>query len=480
MTTGATGLDLALLQRGFQGELIEPTDAGFDSARRVWNAMIDRRPALIARCTTVGDVAAAIRFAQETDLEIGVRCGGHSVTGQAVPDAGLMIDLTPMNSVRVDPDRRRAVVQGGALLGNLDRAAQEHGLATPTGNVSHTGVGGLTLGGGMGWLARQFGLTCDNVRSFRIVTADGDVLRVDDTENPDLFWGLKGGGGNFGVVTEFEFQLHPVETQALSVDVFFDPDDASAAVRGWRDLIPAAPRQATLTAWVGTSGEWTDLPPELRNRPLVSVGFVWVGDLDNGRRLLPLIEDLGAPVGQRVEELTYLELQTLSDDQGAAPSLRRYWKGHYLREMTDDAIEAFLSRGADGHTSADHQLLPYAGLQTYGGEIGDFDDSWSAFSHRDAAVEFVTASRWTDPHEDEARTEAARRYAAALEPYASGVYVNALSDDGQGGVQRAYSAPTLARLTALKDRYDPGNVFHRNHNIQPSTMPNPPNRSGGR
>jgi FAD/FMN-containing dehydrogenase len=327
MTTGATGLDLAGLQRGFQGDLIGASDPGFDSVRRVWNAMIDRRPALIARCTTVGDVAAAIRFARETDLEIGVRCGGHSVTGQAVPDAGLMIDLTPMNAVWVDPDRRRAVVQGGALLGNLDRVAQEHGLATPTGNVSHTGVGGLTLGGGMGWLARQFGLTCDNVRSFRMVTADGDVLRVDDKENPDLFWGLKGGGGNFGVVTEFEFQLHPVDTQALSVTVFYDPDDASPAVRGWRDLIPAVPRQATLTAWVGTTGEWTDLPPKLRNRPLVSVGFVWVGDLDNGRRLLPLIEDLGAPVCQRVEELTYLELQTLSDDQGAAPSLRRYWKG---------------------------------------------------------------------------------------------------------------------------------------------------------
>jgi FAD/FMN-containing dehydrogenase len=461
-------VDASPLQREFDGEIIRTGDADYDAARRVWNAMVDRRPALIARCATVEDVSAAVRFARDSDLEIGVRCGGHSVNGMAVPEGGLMIDLTSMDSVRVDPDQRRAFVQGGALLGSVDRATQEHGLATPTGNVSHTGVGGLTLGGGMGWLARQFGLTCDNVTSFQLVTADGDILQVDDAKNPDLSWGLRGGGGNFGVVTEFELLLHQVGTQAFFVDSFFDPADATPVLRGWRDAITAAPRLATLTAWVGTTGEWTDLPPELRNRPLVNVGFVWVGDPADGRRLLPLIDDLGAPIWRNAKELTYLELQTLSDDAGAAPALRRYWKGHYLRELTDDAIEAFLSRGADGGTTADQRMLPYAGFQTYGGAIGELDDSTSAFSHRDALVEFVTASRWTDPGEDQEWIASARRYGAALEPYASGVYVNALSDEGQTGVRRAYSDAKLARLTALKDRYDPDNVFHLNHNIRPS------------
>jgi FAD/FMN-containing dehydrogenase len=468
VTAHTTGIDDANLRRGFDGEVLRPDDPAYEAARRVWNAMVDRRPALIARCATVGDVSAAVRFARAGGLEIGVRCGGHSVTGLAVPDGGLMIDLTPMNSVRVDRDRRRAFVQGGALLGALDRATQEFGLATPSGNVSHTGVGGLTLGGGMGWLARQFGLACDNVRAFQLVTAVGEVLRADESENSDLFWGLRGGGGNFGVVTEFEFQLHQIGTQTLSVDLFYEPDDAIDPLRGWRDLIPAAPRQATLTAWVGTTGDWPFLSAELRNRPLVSVGYVWVGDPDEGRRLLPQFQKLGAPLEERVDQLTYVDLQQIGDDQLQAPALRRYWKGHYLRELTDDALTSFLSRGANGPEVQDHRLLPYAGLQTYGGAIAEVDDSSSAFSHRDVLVEFVAASRWTDPSDDDARITAARRFGAAIEPFASGVYVNALSDEGSTGVLRAYSAAKLGRLGALKERYDPDNVFHLNHNIPPT------------
>ena len=462
-------VDSSQLQRDLDGNVVLPGDPPFDSARRVWNAMVDRRPAVIARCATVQDVSAAVRFARAHGLEIGVRCGGHSVTGLAVPDGGMMIDLTPLNGVRVDPDSRRAVVRGGALLGQLDRATQQFGLATPSGNVSHTGVGGLTLGGGMGWLARQFGLACDNITRFQMVTADGAALDVDESRNADLFWGLKGGGGNFGIVTEFEFRLHPTGTQALSVDFYYEEEEAAAALRGWRDLIADAPRAATLTAWVGTTGDWQGLSPQLRNRSLAMVGYVWVGDPDEGRRLLPLFRGLGTPLAEQVDEMTYLELQSIGDDDLQAPALRRYWKGHYLRELPDAALDAFLSRGADGHHAGDHHLLPYAGFQTYGGAIADIDDSASAFSHRGTLVEFVAASRWTDPHEDEERITAARRYGAALEPFASGVYVNALSDEGQAGVRRAYSDAKLARLTALKDRYDPDNVFHLNHNVPPSS-----------
>ena len=434
--------------------LMEDGGPGYDEARTVWNAMVDRRPEAIVRCTTADDVAEAIRYGRERGLEIGVRCGGHSVLGLCVPEGGLMIDLTPMGGVRVDPERRRAWVQGGALLGALDRAAMEHGLTTTAGNVSHTGVGGLTLGGGMGWLARQLGLSCDNVAAFELVTAEGERLQVDETSNPELFWGLRGGGGNFGVVTEFEFRLHPVASQAHVVELFFPIEDAPPVLRGWRDLNAIAPRAATFTAWVG---EWND-------RPVASVGFVWAGEPELERKLLPALRALGRPIGERVEELPYLELQRM-DDTLEGHALRRYWKGHYFRSLPDEAIDAFLLRGtADGHG----ERLPAASLQAYGGAIADVPDADSAFSQRDALFEFVASARWSDAAEDEERMAAARRYAATLEPFASGMYVNAMSDEGATGVARAYPPAKLARLRALKTAYDPDNVFHLNQNIEPA------------
>ncbi len=433
------------------GQLLTPGEAGYDEARTVWNAMVDRRPRMIIRCASVGDVVTAVRTARDLDLEIGVRCGGHSVLGLAVPEDGLMIDLTPMGAVRVNPARRRAWVQGGALLGALDRASQRYGLATTAGNVSHTGVGGLTLGGGMGWLARQYGLACDNVVSFEMVTAAGDVVRASRTENPDLFWGLRGGGGNFGVVTEFEFRLHPVGRQALVAEYSFPLEQALPVLRGWRDLNAQAPRQATFTASVGGDD-------------VATVGFVWVGDPERGRRLLPAMRALGRPVAERVVEPSYVELQRMDDTVGRH-ALRRYSKGHYLRRFPDEAIEAFLLRGtADGR----RENLPAVGLQAYGGAIADVPDQDAAFSHRGTLFEFGAGTRWTDPAEDRARMAQARRCAAALGPFASGVYVNALSDEGAEGVRRAYPPEKLARLTALKNAYDPHNVFHLNQNIQPT------------
>ena len=457
--------DLARLRHRFQGRVLLPDEDGYHQARRVWNAMVDRRPAVIARCASPADVAAAVGFARARDLEIGVRCGGHSVLGVSVPEGGLMVDLTPLGAVRVDPDRRRAWVQGGALLGDLDRAAQPYGLATTAGNISHTGVGGLTLGGGMGWLARRFGLACDNVARFEVVTADGELLHASESEDPELFWGLRGGGGNFGVVTEFEFDLHQVGTAALVVDLFFAPQEAPAALRRWRGLLAEAPRQATLTAWVGDTGAFPWLPPVARNRPMASVGYVWVGDPEQGRGLLAALRNGASPLAERVQELSYLELQQM-DDAGHRHGVRRYWKGHFLRELDDAAVDTFLARG-DGDGGGDPALLPYAGLQSYGGAVAEVGDDETAFSHRDALVEFVAVANWTDPAEDQPRMSAARRYAGAVEPFASGVYVNALGDEGEEGVQRAYGADKLARLAALKDRYDPENVFHLNHNIRP-------------
>ena len=458
--------DVAPLRRQFEGQILLPEEGGYHQARQVWNAMVDRRPAIIARCASPSDVAAAVGFARALDLETGVRCGGHSVLGLSVPEGGLMIDLSLLRSVRVDPDRRRAWVAGGALLGGLDRAAQPFGLATTAGNVSHTGVGGLTLGGGMGWLAKRLGLACDNVARFQVVTADGELLHASESEHPDLFWGLRGGGGNFGVVTEFEFTLHRVGAAALLVDLFYALEDAPRVLRRWRDLIAEAPPEATLTAWVGTTGPWPFLPQELHGRPLASVGYVWVGDPDQGRGLLPALRDEAPAKGERIQELTYLELQTMDDDHHRHGLLRRYWKGHYLREFGDEAIDAFLSRGeGDGNA----RLLPSGSLQSYGGAIAAVGHDETAFSHRDALVEFVAVAGWTDPAEDEARMAAARRYGAVVEPFASGVYVNDLTDEGEAGIQRAYGPDKLARLAALKDRYDPENVFHLNHNIHPTT-----------
>ena len=424
--------------------LLRQGDPGYDRARTVWNAMVDRCPRVIARCASAGDVVAAVRIARELDLEIGVRCGGHSVLGLAVPDDGLMIDLTPMDAVRVDPARRRAVVQGGALLGALDRAAQRYGLATTAGNVSHTGVGGLTLGGGMGWLARQYGLACDNVISYRVVTASGRVLRASRAEHPDLYWGLRGGGGNFGVVVEFEFRLHPTGTRALVAEHTFGPEQAVAALRGWRDLAVGAPRPATFTASVRDGR--------------VTAGFVWTGDPRRGRLLAAELDALGEPLARRVAETSYLDLQS-RDDTPQGHAKRRYWKGHYLRALPDAAIGALLTGGDDS---------PSVSLQAHGGAIADVPDDATAFGHRDTAFEYVAATSWINPAEDQARMAAARRHAAAIAPFASGAYVNALSDEGAEGLRRAYPGRKLARLVAVKDAYDPDNVFHLNQNIPPS------------
>jgi FAD/FMN-containing dehydrogenase len=429
------------------GQVLTPGTPGYDSARSVWNAMIDHYPKLIVRCASVRDVVTAVRAARENDLEIGVRCGGHNIAGLAVPDGGLMIDLTTMGRVTVDPVTRRARVQGGAMLGALDRAAQKFGLATTAGNVSHTGVGGLTLGGGMGWLARQHGLACDNVVSCTVVTADGAVVRASADEHPDLFWGLRGGGGNFGIVVEFEFRLHPVGTRTLVAELTFPLDRAAAALRGWRDVAEEAPHAATMTADISGG--------------TVTIGYVWAGDPDEGRAMLPALRSVGAPSGEVVRELSYLELQTRDDDvEGHA--YRRYWKGHYLPELSDGAIGALVDRDP-----AD-DAAPAASLQAYGGAIADVDDDATAFSYRRTRFEYVAAVGWSDPGEDSLRMGAARRQAAKLEPFAAGAYVNALSDEGASGVRRAYSEAKRARLTAVKDAYDPGNVFHLNHNIVPT------------
>lgn len=434
---------------------LEPGDGGYDDARRVWNAIVDNRPAVVVRPTTVEHVRRAVQVARDSDVELGIRCGGHSAVGHSVPDGGLMLDLGNLAEVTVDPAAMRARVQGGALLGALDRATQRHGLAVTAGNVSHTGVGGLTLGGGYGWLARKYGLACDNVESFEVVTADGALVRASADENPDLFWGLRGGGGNFGVVTNFEFRLHETGTRSLTVEVDFPLDEGVDVMRRWRDLLADAPREATFTADIGPGS-------------VLTVGYVWTGDPSDadftaGMALVPRARALG----ERILDRSYLELQ-FQADAVHAHAVRRYAKSHYLTALPDDAIEAFVLRGtADGR--ADGEVpLPTVGLQAYGGAIGDLADGETAFSHRGTLVEYSAGLRWDDPALDEPYIASARRAAMSLDPFASGVYVNSISDEGTAGLRRAYSAQQLDRLTQVKDTWDPDNVFHLNANIPPS------------
>jgi FAD binding domain-containing protein/berberine-like enzyme len=452
---------------GFAGEVLLPGDPAYDEHREVWNAIVDRRPAVIARCTSATDVAAAVRHGREAGLEIAVKCGGHSMIGISVPEGGLMVDLSPMNEVVVDPERRLATVQGGSLLRNLDRAAAPHGLATTAGNVSHTGVGGLTLGGGMGWLARQFGLACDNVTAYTVVTADGETVRATADEHPDLFFGLRGGGGNFGVVTEFEFRLHPISHTVLLVDRYFEPDDAPAALRIWRDLLADAPREATLTTDAWTAGPDPALPERLHGRPVVTIGFVWVGEIDAGRRYLEVVRETGDAIVEEISEMRYVELQSIGDENHNHGK-RRYMKGHYLGELSDGAIDAMIGRGVrPGAEPEDWTRIPNGGFQAFGGAVAEIDDDASAFDHRGAILDFYAATSWVDPAEDEERMGAARAYGAAVEPFATGMYVNAIADEGDAGVRRAYDEAKLARLSELKGRYDPENVFHLNNNIRP-------------
>jgi FAD/FMN-containing dehydrogenase len=324
----------------------------------------------------------------------------------------------------------------------------------------------------MGWLARQFGLACDNVESYTVVTADGDTIRATATENPDLFWGLRGGGGNFGVVTEFVFRLHPTTGLALAADFFFDPFEpaARAALQKWRDLLPDAPREATLTSDTMTAGEAPFLPGRLHGRPVVTAGFVWVGDMTDARRYLETFRRaVGAPVAEQVDEMRYVELQS-SGDERHHHGLRRYSAGHYLADFPDTAIDAFLARGIPaGASEPDWALMPGGGFQAYGGAIADVGENESAFSNRGTLIEFFAGGTWSDPAEDAYRMAASRTWASTLEPYSTGTYVNVIADPG-ADVGRAYHKEQLERLAELKRRYDPDNVFHLNQNIRPAPV----------
>jgi FAD/FMN-containing dehydrogenase len=450
------------LRTRFRGALLRPGEEGYDEARRVWNGAIDRRPALVARCAGADDVVEAVRFAREHDLLVSVRGGGHAVAGHAVCDGGLMIDLSLMKAVRVDPAARTTRAAGGLLWAELDRATQQFGLATTGGIISHTGIGGLTLGGGLGHLMRLHGLTVDNLLAVDLVTADGTRLRVDAETEPDLFWGLRGGGGNFGIATALEYRLHPVGPLVLGGPMFWRLDDAPAVLRVVRDLMADAPDELGISAVLRLAPPMPFLAPEHYLKPVVGLVVAWAGDPAAGERAIAPLRALGNPLADVVRPVPYVALQSMLD--GSAPhGIHYYWKAHRLRGLPDDAIDALVA-GAEGITSP----LSQTGIWAVGGAVSRVPRDATAVDGRDVGFEVNTVAAWPPSNPGAARHVAWVREAwEALRPHSAGVYANFLSDEGAAGLEPAYGA-RLARLTALKDRWDPTNFFRLNANIPPS------------
>src|SRR5919112_180751 len=452
----ALGDDLA-------GVAIAPGDADYDRARAVWNAMIDRRPAVIARCLNVSDVRTALRFAREHGLRIAVRGGGHNVAGNAVCDGGIVIDLSPMKGIHVDPRARTARVQPGVTLGELDRETEVFGLATPTGLISMTGVAGLTLGGGLGWLARRAGTTCDNLLSAQVVLANGDVVTAGADDDADLLWGLRGGGGNFGVVTSFEYRLHPVGPHVLAGAISHGGDDAQDVLRFYRDFTADAPDELTVNAVLSTAPEAPFLPPEAHGTPAFALALCYAGDPERGERVLRPLRAFGRPLADLVAPMPYTAFQTMFD-AGYPPGLQNYWKSSYLDGLSDAAIDVALD-GARRMTSP----LSSFYFQPMGGAIARITPDEAAFGHRDAAFDFNILCVWSDPAESDDHVGWTRALWEAMQPFTSGgVYVNNLGDEGPDRVRAAYAPDVYDRLVSLKARYDPDNVFRMNQNIRPS------------
>jgi FAD/FMN-containing dehydrogenase len=446
----------------FAGELVGPHDESYESARRVWNGMVDRRPELIARCAGEDDVVAALGFAREHGLAVAVRGGGHNVAGNAVCDGGVVIDLSALKAIAVDAERRTARVQPGVLLGELDRATEEVGLATPTGNVSMTGVAGLTLGGGLGWIARKHGPACDNLLAATVVTADGRRVTASPDENPELLWGLRGGGGNFGVVTSFQYRLHPVGPQVIAGGVLHAFTDAPEVFPFFAEFVATAPDELSVTASTFRAPPGMPIAPAMVGELVTMLAVCWVGDLDAGERALRPLREFGRPLADLVAPMPYTTLQSFSD--AAYPSgQRNYWKSHYVDAITDDVVATLVE-----HAPWMGSPLSSFYFQHLGGAIARPGIDAAAFGHRHAGFDFAILTVWQDRAEDDEHVAWARAFADAMAPHATGVYVNNLGVEGADRVRAAYAPATYERLVALKDAYDPGNVFRLNQNIAPS------------
>jgi FAD/FMN-containing dehydrogenase len=451
---------------GFRGEAIAAGHAGYDDARAVWNGAVDRRPKLIARCAGAADVAAAVRFARDRDLQIAVRGGGHNVAGTAVCDDGIVIDLSAMRAVSVDPAERTAQVQGGALWGDVDHETQAHGLATTGGIVSHTGVGGLSLGGGIGWLMRKHGLAVDNLVAAELVTAGGDIVRASAHDHPDLFWALRGGGGNFGVVTSFRFALNPVGPTVIAGPVFWAAEDTSDVMHFYREFVAEAPDELGTVIRLGTIPPLPVISHELHFRPAIAVACCYAGPLQDGERIVRALRQFGTPLVDLVGPTLYVDHQSGIDDT-VPHGWHYYWKGTNLTGLSDELINVVAE-----HAYRASSPRSYAAIFHMGGAVARVPRDATAYSGRDVAHNMSIDAVWLPDQDDTvgpSETGWARGFLQALQPHHAGVYVNFLdSDDDASRVREAYGDNTYRRLAEIKAKYDPDNVLHNNKNIEPS------------
>lgn len=438
------------------GRVILPGDAGYDAARAVWNGMIDRRPALIVRVRSAGDVAAAIAFAREHRLAIAVRGAGHHVAGSAVNDGGLVIDCSEMKHIQVDPQARIARAEPGVNWGELDRATQAYGLATPGGVVSDTGIAGLTLGGGFGWLTSKYGLTVDNLRAVEIVTADGRIMRASATENPDLFWGVRGGGGSLGVVTAFEYQLHPHGPDVMMVFCFHDGTRAQEAVRFLQEFAANAPDEVSMLSALGTVPPGSHFPHEHHGKPFILFGACYAGPVEEGQRILQPLRDFGQPLADHSGVMPFSEAQTLFDADYPRGELRYYWKSAYLRGLTDEVIALLEQQNAAAPS-------PFSTIDIWflRGAMQRVPVDAMAFAHRGAPIMIGIEANWADSADDAANLGWARGLAEMLAPFATGgLYLNfpGMLEGGDAQMYATFGA-NFARMKALKAHYDPHGVF---------------------
>jgi FAD/FMN-containing dehydrogenase len=456
------GTALAELQLPFRGEIVGRADPGYDTHRKVWNGSIDRRPALIARCAGVADAIAAVKFCRKHGLPIAVRSGGHSFPGLSVADDAFVIDLGLMKGVRVDPETRTARVQAGVLLGELDRETQAFGLAAPAGIVTHTGVAGLTLGGGIGWIMRKHGLSIDRLRRVDLVTAEGELLKASADENEDLFWGVRGGGGNFGIVTEFEFDLVPLGPMVLAGPILWAMEDAPEVLRFYRDWVADAPDELMTIIIHRKAPPLPFVPDELHGKRIVMVICCWAGDVEQGEKVVRPLKEFGNPIADACTAMPFVALQEMFDPS-FVPGRWYYIRSCDVPALTDEVID----------TTVEHSLRISSPLTAFpiwqmGGAVARVGEDETAFNGRNAGFTYnIAASTATAEGFDEER-EWVRNFWSALEPHFTGVYVNFLMEEGEARVRQAYGPDKYARLQALKRKYDPENVFRLNQNVPPA------------
>jgi FAD/FMN-containing dehydrogenase len=451
------------LRARFSGEILQPAQPGYDAARRVFNGMIDRRPAMIARCATTADVVAAVNTAREHGLLVAVRGGGHSIAGLSTCDDGMLIDLSGLRSITVDPRTRTAKAAGGVLWGEFDAATQAHGLHTPGGRMTTTGLGGFTLGGGYGWTSSRHGLACDNLVSAEVVLADGRVVRASEREHVDLFWAIRGGGGNFGIVTEFEFRLHPLGPIVLAGLALFPIERAPQVLRRWRDYADAAPDELSTGCVILIAPPEPFVPAELRGKPVVAVAAMYVGDPEAGAGVIQPLRDLG-PAVDHLGPMPYTAFQAATDP--LAPwGGRCYFRGEYMSDLSDAAIDTFLTHSVNAVTLG--APLSQMILFRIGQAVAAVPDEATAFSHRDARYLFHPISVWSDPADDGRMIAATRAFGAAMRPFNTGAsYLNFTVEPDR--VRAGYGDAKYSRLVAIKEVYDPTNLFRLNQNIRPS------------